>query len=438
MAAAQLIICVGFWPGHMSADTLTQIAEASGEIPVNDQHAALLVWLWSLVWPVVTPGIVLALQVATFLLGAYLIARAAFGRLGASIVSGLLALSPVMIGNLGVLSRDTWFTSLLLLGFGLAIASLRYQGRARGWAFAGASTAAFFCLAARQNAAPAVVVILVALAAISIGPRLRSARRIERVGVPLLAGIGALLALVVVQFGTMRAIGVESVHPQQYLYIYDLAALSVDDGRSLFPRDVYPSGSVATLDQTSSVDGIHPLVFGDNPPIPTPRPDEQVDELRHAWIDEVEGEPLRYLEMRGEAWLHQISLTQKPIWIYHPVIDPNDQGFGIEFSHANDIVTGYQELFADRYLNGGILHRAWIYLLIAIPVAWMLLRRRGALAVVGALAVAAWTLQVGLFFLTPVTQYRFEFPAIACTILATAVLIRTLLTDRRQRAAASF
>src|SRR4029453_6248900 len=68
MAAAQLIICVGFWPGHMSADTLPQIAEASGEIPVNDQHAALLVWLWSLVWPVVTPGIVLALQVPTFLL----------------------------------------------------------------------------------------------------------------------------------------------------------------------------------------------------------------------------------------------------------------------------------------------------------------------------------------------------------------------------------
>jgi hypothetical protein len=211
--------------------------------------------------------------------------------------------------------------------------------------------------------------------------------------------------------------------------------MSQREGESLFPRSVYPSGDLATLEQTSNIDTIAGLVFGTSAPIPLPRSPEQVAELKSAWLDEVKANPFGYLGMRTDAWLHQIGLTQDPIWIYHPVIDPNERGWHLAFPALDDAFGDYQDLFADQYNNGGILNRAWIYLLLAIPAAFLLLRRSPALMVVGGLALSAWTYQVGLFFGTMGSQYRFEFPVVASVILAVAVAVKALVDERRGRTA---
>ncbi len=434
MLIAAAVVCVGFWPGHMSADTLTQIAQVSDRTPITDHHAPILVWLWSLVWPLgLGPGFVLVLQVAAFLVGAYLVARAAFGRMGASLVATALTLSPLAIGMVGYLSRDTWFIALLLLAFGLAIRLTRTTGRDRTVTAVAALVAAFLCLAARQNAAPAVVIAVIAVAALLLAPRLAGASRLKRLGLPLAAGVAATVAMLGLQVGSLRAFGVESARPEQYVYFYDLAALSVDEGRSLFPESVYPSGDVAVLAQTSSLDSIIPLGFGEDPPISMPRPPEQIDEMRDAWVDTVTDDPIDYLQMRTESWLHQISVSQVPIFIYHPGIDANDQGFEVAFPDENEVVTDYQELFADEFLNGYVFHRVWIYLLIAAVAAVLLLRRRTApLLIVGGAALAAWTYQFGLFFGAMGTQYRLEYPAVVLAILAAAVLVKALLDERRK------
>ena len=410
----------------MNLDTLFMIDQASGTLARNDHHSPILVWLWSLGWPLgLRPGPILVLQVGSFLIGGYLVARAAFGRVGAAVVAVGVAFFPSVFGNLGVVGRDAWFLSLLLLMFGFVVLVWRRPLLGR-YALIAAAMAGLLCLASRQNAAAAVAVAAVAGFALALGPRLIHRGRWTRALV-ILACAGALTASgVAIAAVAPRMLGAERAYPEQYLYLYDLAGLSIREGESEFPTDVYPSSDVAPLVATSSIDTIIPLAFGDLAPIPMPRPPEQVAEMRSAWVDTVTSDPLEYLDWRLDAFVEQIGIESPGVFIYHPVIDPNPAGYEIAFDLPNEIATGYQELFADEALNGHWFHLAWVYLLLAIPTMAVLLATPGAPRVVGGLAVCAWTYQVGLFFGTMGTQWRFEYPVAAITLIAAAVALKVV------------
>jgi hypothetical protein len=428
LAAVVLGFALAFWPGHMNADSLSMIDQASGDLPLTDHHSPLLVWVWSLGWPLgLRPGVILVLQVTGFLAGAYLVARASFGRLGASLVAIAVALSPPVFGNLGVISRDVWFLDSLLLAFGCLVLALRRPEHGRA-ALAASIVFALLCMFARQNAAAAVIVLAVVVASLLISNRLGGRRLLRPAAVGGAAVLGVVAALVL-QLGATKAVGADPVHPEQYVYLYDLAGLSIRDGESHFPRDVYPSGDVGTLAAESSLDSIIPLSFGTDAAIPMPRTADQVAEMRDAWLDEVEDEPLEYLDWRWEAFEKQIGLTGPAVWVYHPVIDPNDDGYAIAFPALNDIAGGYQELFADRYLNGPTFQLAWFYLVLALCATVVLFVLPGTSRVVGALALSTWTYQVGLFFGTMGTQWRFEFPVAAISLITFAVAVK-LAYDR--------
>ena len=432
-ATGFLVICVCFWPGHMSADTLLMIDQASGRLAISDQHSPFLIWLWSLAWPLgLRPPGILAIQVATFLLGAYLVARAAFGRIGASIVAVAIALSPPVLGYLGTISRDAWFTALLLTCFGLLILSTRRVGRASNVALALAALAGLLALTTRQNAAPAVALAFAALLLLLPIARLRSLRPWRRGLAALVGGTALTIVLAGLVVAGGRAAGVDQVRPEQQLYIYDLAQLSIRDGRSLFPESVYPSGDVATLAATSSVDSPVPLLFGPDAPIPVPLSDAQVDDLQEAWLDEIKDEPRNYLDLRIDAFGHQLALDGPPVFVFHPGIDANARGYEIEFNRANDVATDYLGLFADENLNGGLIERPWIYLVLAIAAGILLLRSAMPLPLVGALGLTALTYQSLLFIGTMATQYRFEYPVVVVGMLVTVVAVKALV-DRRRR-----
>jgi hypothetical protein len=436
MGLTVVVFALGFWPGHMNADALTMVGEARGTYALNDHHSPLLVWAWDLGWPLgLRPGVILVLQVTAFLAGAYLVARAAFERLGAALVSIAVAFWPAVFGNLGGISRDTWFLAFLLLAFGFAILAVRSPER-RTVGLVGAVTFALLTMFARQNAAAAVVVLAVVLAGLWLGDRTAARGRVARWGVPALAGASGVVLALGVQLGATKAVGAEAVHPEQYVYLYDLAGLSVRDGVSHFPPDVYPAGDVETLAINSSVDSIIYLGFGDNPAIPMPRPDDQVAEMRDAWLDEVTGDPKGYLGWRWDAFMAQIGIDSPGIFVYHPGIDPNGFGYSIAIPALNDVASGYQELFANDDLEGGAFHRTWFYLLIALYSAVVLLSIPGATRVVGALAVSTLTYQVGLFFGTMGTQWRFEFPtaaiALICAAVATRAVVARLRADRER------
>jgi len=433
LAFATVLFAVGFWPGHMNNDSLFMIEQASGAIELNDHHSPILTWIWSLGWPLgLRPGPILVLQVAGFLVGGYLIARAAFGRVAAAFVAVGVAFFPAVFGNLGVVGRDAWFLTLLALLFGFVVLAAR-RPDLRRFALVAAAFAGFFCLASRQNAAAAVVIAAVAGVALVLWPRLASRRRWARAAIVIACAFAVTVSGVVVASVAPRILGADRANPEQYLYLYDLAGLSVREGESEFPSDVYPSADVATLAATSSIDTIIPLAFGDPAPIPMPRSPQEVSEMRDAWTDTITDDPLEYLDWRFDVFMSQIGIDSPGVFIYHPTVDPNMRGYEIAFDLPNDLASGYQELFADEALNGHWFHLAWIYLLLAIPTMTVLLPTPGAPRVVGGLALCAWTYQVGLFFGTMGTQWRFEFPVAAITVIAATVAVKVLLDQHGER-----
>src|SRR4051794_33730396 len=64
-----VLVSLSFWPGHMNADTLTQIDQVRNGQYTN-QHASLLLRLWAPFWDLgVGPGMVLTGQVIVFVAG---------------------------------------------------------------------------------------------------------------------------------------------------------------------------------------------------------------------------------------------------------------------------------------------------------------------------------------------------------------------------------
>ena len=417
------IVVIGFFPGYMNADSLIQIDQARGAGPLTDQYAPLIDWLWKLGWPLgLRPGAVLCLQVAAFLAGTYLVLRTVMRPLGASIATALIALFPPVLGQLGLLGRDTWFTALLVLGFGLIALAVRAGPRPAHWPLALAAVTLLLALAARQNAAPAVLCAAILGSVVVLGPRLASRRRLIAVGVPVLAGLALTLGGLALNSLAVRAIGPLRAHPDQYVYAYDLGHLSLDRDRILIPASVYPAQDLAAIETTLTYETMIPMISGPAAPLPMALPSDQVSRLRSAWWDEVRADPGAYLSHRLDAWAHQISLVGPPHIVNHPGIDASYLGYVIEFTRANDVLAGYLALFADDAFDGGLLQRPWLYLVLgALIVALLIGRRDPAARLAVALISAAWAYQVGLLFGASAVQYRYEFPAVTLVVIGAAV-----------------
>jgi hypothetical protein len=421
LALPLIAVMLAFWPGHMSADTLAQFDQArSGDL--TNHHAPILVALWYAGWHVAGagPAWVLFAQVATFLVGLFLLLRTALRPLPAALVVAAIAFFPPVFGMLGYLGRDVWYMALLLLTFGLLAQAGGVNGRQRTLLVAGAVAAAWLTLAARQNAAAAVVLSCILLMFLVL-PARRERGRLWRIGGAAIAGCALTLVLMASQFAVNAALGVRDVDPQQQLYIYDLAAISERERENLFPRQVLAERGLRTIDQHWNVDSAGPYIFGPDAPIPVPLSPRAYTAVSEAWREAVVEHPLTYLSERTELWLRQITLTRSAVWIYHPGIDVNGYGLTVRFPELNQAARDYVEAFAaNTSLDGGPLYTVWVYLLISIAAAAILIRagRPWGFVVAGVFALTALTYQSGLFLGAMFTQFRWEFPVMVSCLAA--------------------
>jgi hypothetical protein len=445
-----LVIALAFWPGRINIDTFGEIAEvATGKF--SNRAAPLLLALWSPLWDLgVGTGGAFLIQVLTFVIGAYLVLRATFRPIGAAAVSGLVALSPPVFGNLGSLQRDTWFVALLLLTFGLVVRAAQRPWPARGWYLSFAVVAAWLTLATRQNAAAAAALACIAIVGLFLAHRRetpaagrepdRASRWTGLMGA-VAGGIALTLALMGTQVLGSRAIGAENVHPEAPLYIYDLAAISKRERENLFPASLMPQRGIGPIDRTYDVDSMLNFVVSPPPHTIGPQFSRAVGfpnvtgpvaaSLRQSWWDAVTDHPGAYIGARWTLWLRQTGVTRNALSAYPPDTRGNG-GNPFGFPGINRRAMGYLEAFTNPeasfygHAGGDLLFTTWVYLLACLIAALVLLRRRRALplVVVGVLALSALTYQVGLFVGALGTRFRFEYPCVVIGMLAAAVLLR--------------
>jgi hypothetical protein len=423
-----VVIALPFWPGRMSADSLVMIGETkSGAYTTH--FAPVLEALWHPLFKAgFGPGWVLVGQLATFVVGAFLIARLVYRPIGASLTVAAICLAPPLYGDFGWLDRNVWFLALLVASFGCLAKAFATDERRRRWWMGGVLIFAWLTLAARQNAAVSVPVPLALLAGLWLvgrSPTLLERRRslvLRAVGLGLALTLGMLASQLVIT----RALGAKSGNTLTPLFVYDLASLSRLDDKNYFPPSVLKDRSMRSIDELSSVDSMNALVYEPGAPMAAAAvPGPTSSAIESAWLHRVVREPLQYLHERLLMMLDELSVTNVSIWAYHPFIDPNTYGYHTTFPWADRIANSYEAAFTDDSNNGDFLFTVWAYLLICVIAAVVLLRRRSWRPVlVGALALSALTYQIGFFFGLMGSYYSYELVVVAAGLLICAMALR--------------
>lgn len=434
----------------MNADTLDEIRQViSGNL--SDYHAPLLLGVWHLVWGVgVGPGWVLAAQVCCFVAGTYMLMRLAFGPLGAAIAASVVTLVPQTYGELGLVGRDTWYTALLLLSAGtlaqgFASGSPR-SPRARAVALAASLGAAWLAVAARENAVTSIAVIIGAAVAFVLWSRWRvPARnlpaRAGRLGIVIVGAIATTAVFYASQSALNSVLGVRSVHPEQYIYDFDLAGMSTRENRDLFPKSIVPPNRLANLKRLFSIDDVSTEIIPPGHPLPVALlTGDQVAAVRAADIRAVEADPGTWLGLHWDEFLRQISITRQSNVIMHPGIDRNQLGLHRSFPGLDGVASSYVEAFDATEIpdpQGGMIFDIWIYLLVAAAGTASLRHWRDPRALVlGALSLSSLTYQLGVF-LSMGVQYRLEYPTVVTGVVLLAAGGRLLVARARRSSRAA-
>jgi len=467
------VVVLAYWPGGMTLDTLGTYAFVRTGL-IGDQLSAVLIWVWRQVYRMTGAGpeTVLVVQTAALTAGVYLVLRAAFGRVAASVLAILVLLAPPTFGLVGLVGRDGWFVSCCLVATGLAVGALRWDGRRRQAAIAGGMLAAAVAIAARQNGFTAVAPILVALAALAIdagGDRVAPLRR-HRNSWAAGAGIAITLVVLAGTAGINSIVRDRSWHPETYTYLYDLAYVTLEEDKRLIPhlpRDLQP---IQTPDEVrkhwmpqtgvrtrwapdqawdvkrllANTSQTHVYIYSSTTKstrrgalVPLYYDDRQADRLSDAWRAAILDHPFSYLAGRFALWKSLIGVRHPAVNAFVAETPENPFGYGPQPSFP--VLSGLAREWASAWegpdrTTGSTVHRVWPYLLACIMGLGLLLPRfPGPVRMIGVLMAAAVGLQVGLFFMSPSVELRFQLLTLYAGMIALLITARLATTSIRER-----
>jgi len=347
-----------------------------------------------------------------------------------------------------LVGRDAWFTSTSLLGIGFAVAAARWESPwARGGAVVAGVAAASVAITARQNGFTAIAAVLVGLAAAALAVLRGSGRApwLTRRPIASATALGLTVTLSVVALAGLsdRVVRERALHPEVVTYLYDLGYLTLHEDRQLIPSMAY----TAVLAQTPSevrerwrpwtaiymrADPESAQGRSRTRPVLT---DEEVDLVGRAWREAVSDEPGRYLLGRLGLWRRQIGLGYTPLYARAPESDRAAYGYERPtFPALSTAATDYAQLWGSRdeaTTTGGVIHHAWVYLLIcAIGLMLALPRFPFPVRIVAALPAAGIGLQVGLFFTAPSVHWRYQLLTVYAAMLLIVIATKMAIDAR--------
>ncbi len=445
LAAAVVVPLVVWWPGLLDPDAVATLAQArSGWI--GDHRSALATWLWRECWLAIGagPAFFFVPQVVATVGGLYLVLRAALSRLPAAVATAVTMWSPWTVGFIGSIGRDMWFVSACLLALGLAIGSLRWPRRVGIAAIALGVVLTVVATSSRQNGVTAVVPIAVALAvaALRLLPPDSALARLSGTRaalVALAAGVAVTAAgLAVSVVGTSAVTRVEE-HPEVYTQGWDLGYMTVERDEQMIPslpRAMLPTQTIAEVrERWSPTTSLYMRFDRTLTKGPELFDEAAARRLSDAWRTAIEEHPLLYLRGRFGLWTRQLGIGDTPWHTWIEGMAANDFGYDeTAFPGLTRTAVDYARFWSVDGPANGFIYRAYLFLLLCCG-GLVLLSRRFPLAVrmIGLLAAAGITAQLGLFLLAPSVQWRYQLLTVYAGFAAVCVAVTVVL---RARAAA--
>lgn len=419
VVVAALLLLVGLpnYPGRWNTDTGVMVEQMQAR-RYDDVWSPFITWLWQPFYSLgVGAGWVMLGQVVVIALSVGVV----FRRLGvpgawAPPLTFALCISPVFYASAISVMRDTWFLCALLVAIACVLSP--YGRRTMALLV----VAVVLAIATRQNAAPAVAVV-VAWAAWRWGPWVGRTRVLAAVGSGVVAPVVVLLSLAVWE----SAIGVDQEHPETAVFVGDLDEMSGRVGQMLMPESVVDPPFTLDEFRTSTIYALDTLWFYDQR-ASLRQTDSVHAEIAEAWRDAVREYPVVYLHGRWKLFTRQIGWSGPPAIAYFPADIGTSRSPTPHFPAAAERASTYLSWFTQEgdWRDGGLVHRAWVWWFLVTLVAawqWWYFRRRtyAVFAVIVTVHLAA------LFPVAPHMQFRFVEGAVELAQLAVAAAIAVSL-----------
>jgi hypothetical protein len=420
----------------MTPDSLASFSNGR-ENSFSDINSPLMSWIWGRFDSVVPgPALIFVMHLAIFWIAAALFWVTTATRslwLGIALVS--FGLMPHILAQTVVVWKD------VALGVSLFMSvALLYFARVREskTALVLSIVFLFYASAARLNALPAVLPIAIWSGFVALEIFDIEKRRITAALVGL--GYFALLALgVYVVNGQLTEWKDE--HPFQQIYLYDLAAISVERNEPVFPEYIRndPNFSFEVVRARYNERSVGDLIFpnipnrGDLPPLRLTKDREELKGLRDLWLDAVSADPMTYLKHRARIFAQLVGLSPA---ITGPYVAEGFANNPPEFrgneNAGYQVALTYFGLFR-RPFPQTFFHRAVVWIIVCVVLGYLAMRRgfQKDWDLVFVLAASAVLFIAAYFPTTPSTEFRYLFwPAIASAV-ATIFGIYILRTERR-------
>lgn len=457
LAVGIALIVVAHWPGRLDPDSIANLDQAlSGWI--SDHRSAVTTWLWRQAYLVFDagPGVALLTQTTMLAVGCYLVLRSVYGRIVAAALSTALLLAPPTFGFVGLVGRDVWFVAPCILGVGIAVTVARTVPRGRLgiaglWVLLalGAALGAL-AVATRQNGVAAVLPVMVVLAGAGLLLLAQTARLPTRIrSHPILSAITiGVLATAIAGAGTLAAtsaIRSWKDYPEVYTQLWDLGYMTMERSERFIPslpRNVAPVQTISEVrERWRPTTSIYMRWSDDFQTGSEPFDAETAKVLARAWRTAILDHPLTYLEGRFSLWKSQLGIGHTPWYSMVVATAQNPHGLdGPHFPALSDMAVDYATFWAARegQLTGSTVHHAWMYLLACIAgLALLASRFPPQVRAVGALGAVGIGVQVGLFFLAPSVQWRYQLLTVYAGMLIVLVSAALLVKAAQARRSAA-
>ena len=363
------LVC--FWPGYMSEDSISQLAQArSGDY--DPWHPPVMSWTWRMTDRVLPgPAGMLVLHAVLLWSGLALVVAGTIVR-PARAAAALIALGffPPVLALVGTVWKDVALGVALVLAFGLLLAAEEPRSRV---AVVASLPLLFYAAAVRYNGAAAMLPLSLWAGTIVV-PR--------RAGLAVGAGLfAALLALAVVTNAWLS--GGRTPRSFRVLFVGDIVATALDSGEKIPP--------------------------------PAP-PDEPMSAIVARWRRAILTHPAAYL------W-HRMLETKRLLGIGTSAVCYPFQERSVQpnpfVADAPPGALNRTVMAALEAVKNGPLFRVWVYL--ALCAVWAVVGRRRVAAL--ALAASGMLYLVPYYVIAPDCDFRYAWWTVLAALLLPLVVL---------------
>lgn len=426
LAIIGLMLFIGnilvFYPGHMSNDTMQQLAQALGSKPFSDWHPPVMALLWSVAISVTgSIASILVFQLSMLWLALFLFSRYVYElsrKRWVSLLPYVLGLSPFVLNISGTIWKDVHMALAFMLS---SVLLLIYAKKVRTYipVILVIGILLIYGALMRYNAVLAAIPIIY----YCINLYMEKSSKYIKIGLATLGGVVILVVNLII--GVMFPI--EKTHPASAVMLDDIVSVkqdrSFDDVNQPLRQHLYDVRS-RCMSRGVPMNSFWLCAEDADRSIVS---QSHYSELSALWLKTIIQHPLSYAQYRAYTFSLLVFAPDDRAYIYADGIVENNLDVKSQGIYITKALGVYVNNFGYKHFS--FLYQAWFWILSSIALIVISKRRKVHGAFVRMLAWSALLYIVAYVPMVVATDYRYIY----WPVIAISLGVTLLLTDREKK-----